>query len=658
MADVRPTRLGRPVDMRRDHALGNPEAELTLVEYGSYTSPACHAVHEVVADLWDRFGDKMRYVFRQRPDADSGHAQRAAELAEYAAETTGDFWPAHDALMKRGPTFTPDDFDQIAREFNLPPHDEARATAGQAAKRRVQEDVESARRSGVIITPTFFINNRRYEGPWDTSTLAEAMLGTLGHRLHAATVDFVRWAPSAGLLLLLMSVLAVVLTNSPIGPAFETWWSAAFGFEFAGRAFTLPLLDWVNHGLLSVFFLVVGLEIKREFTVGRLATLRVAALPVVAALGGITVPILIYLLVVPPGPLSAGWGVPIATDTAFAVALIVLLGDRVPVELRVFLTAAVIIDDLVAIAVIALFYSGAINAQYLIASAAVTGLLMALNHWGIYRSLPYAVLGVILWICLHEAGLHATLGGVILAIVTPTRPPANLRALMAQAEAIIQAETRLAREAVMRHGPSEPALRALDAIHDRIESPADKLLRSMEPWSSYGVLPIFALANAGVILSLGVFETHESLMLAIILGLVIGKPVGIVLASWLAVCFGIAVKPVAYSWRQLCGAGALAGIGFTMSLFIAGEAFPDQADYAAAKMAIFLASLIAGVVGAVILWPRTTEDRRLRSAQEAPVSGIRDNLEGRLHPNRRSPMCAAFLVAKRSLLPSTGRQRL
>jgi Na+:H+ antiporter, NhaA family len=427
--------------------------------------------------------------------------------------------------MKGGPTFTPDNFDQIAREFKLPPRNEARATAGQAAKRRVQEDVESAQRSGVLITPTFFINNRRYEGSWDTSTLADAMLGTLGHRLHAAAVDFVRWGPSAGLLLLLMSVLAVVLANAPIGPAFDSWWSASFGFELNGRTFTLPLLDWVNHGLLTIFFLVVGLEIKREFTVGHLATLRAAALPVVAALGGITVPILLYLLVVPQGPLSAGCGVPIATDTAFAVALIVLLGDRVPVELRVFLTAAVIIDDLVAIAVIALFYSGAPNVQSLMASAAVTGLLMALNHWGIYRSLPYTVLGVILWICLHEAGLHATLAGVILAII---------------------------------------------------------------------------------------------------LGLVIGKPVGIVLAAWLAVRFGIAVKPAAYSWRQLCGAGVLAGIGFTMSLFIAGEAFPDPADYAAAKIAIFLASLIAGVVGAVILYPRSDEEWRPRLAEGAPLSGIRD----------------------------------
>ena len=618
MPHERPTRLDRPVDTRRDHVLGNPDAELTLVEYGSYTSPSCHAAHEVVTDLRDRLGDRMRYVFRQRPEADGGKAQRAAELAEYAAAATGDFWQVHDALMKRGPAFKPSDFDEIARAFHLPQFDEERASARQTAELRVQEDVDSAQRSGVIITPTFFINNRRYEGPWDTITLAEAMLGTLGHRLHAATVDFVRWGPSAGFLLLLMSVIAVALANSPIGAAFESWWRTSFGFELGGRTFTLPLLSWVNDGLLALFFLVVGLEIKREFTVGHLATLRAAALPVVAAFGGIAVPILIYLLVVPPGPLSAGWGVPIATDTAFAVALIVLLGDRVPVELRVFLTAAVIIDDLVAIAVIALFYSDAIDMHYLIASLAMTGLLVLFNRWGIYRSLPYAVLGVILWICLHEAGLHATLAGVILAIVTPTLPPANLRALTAQAEAILQAQTRLAKETVMRHGPSEPALRALDAIHDRIESPAAKLLRSMEPWSSYGVLPLFALANAGVVFSVSVFETHGSLMLAIILGLIIGKPVGIVVLAWLAVRSGIAVKPAEYSWRQLCGAGALAGIGFTMSLFIAGEAFPDLADYAAAKIAIFIASLLAGLLGAAILWPRTAGGRPLESDDAGP----------------------------------------
>jgi Na+:H+ antiporter, NhaA family len=381
----------------------------------------------------------------------------------------------------------------------------------------------------------------------------------------------------------------------------------------------------VNDGLLAVFFLVVGLEIKREFTVGRLATFRSAALPVIAALGGILAPIGFYLLCVPSGPWAVGWAVPISTDTAFAVAIIVLLGSRVPVELRVFLTAAVIIDDLVAIGVIAAFYTDSIHLLSLIASGVVTALLVALNRFGIYRPLPYVVLGVGLWVCLHDAGLHATLAGVILALATPARPPAKLHALLAQAEAALHADSRRRDSTVMRHGPSEPLLQTMDAIHRRIQSPTDKLLRTLEPWSSYVVLPVFALANAGVIISLGVMQTHGNLLLGVILGLVLGKPLGIVLAAWLAVRFGIAEKPPEYSWRQLWGAAALAGIGFTMSLFIAGEAFPNPNDFAAAKIAIFVASLIAGIAGTATLWRQpSSQDSSTETNPDGAVAASSD----------------------------------
>jgi NhaA family Na+:H+ antiporter len=273
----------------------------------------------------------------------------------------------------------------------------------------------------------------------------------------------------------------------------------------------------------------------------------------------------------------------------------------------VFLTAAVIIDDIVAIAVIALFYTGAIDVVYLVAAGVVTGLLVALNRMGVYGAMPYAVCGLTLWFCLHEAGLHATLAGVILAVLIPARPPANLGALLAQAATVIRLEERTADEA-MHPGPSEPTLVALDAIHARIESPADKLLRSVEPWSSYVVLPVFALANAGVVLSLEVFRGNGRLMSAIALALVLGKSIGMATAAWLAVRSGIAVKPEAYSWRQLAGAAALGGIGFTMSLFIAGQAFQDPAAFAAAKIAIFIASIIAAVLGTIILYPGVRGD--------------------------------------------------
>ena len=597
------TRLDPPVDDRRDHVLGPPDAEMTLVEYGSYSCPHCHAVHPVIEALRSRFGDRMRYVFRHLPLAGSADANRAAELAEYAALTKDRFWEVHEALMERGPAYSKGDFTRIARDFDLPPIDEAAEGDLSAARVRVSEDAESAQRSGARGTPTFFIGGRRYSGTWDESSLADAMLEPLGHRIQAAAFQFVRWGPSSGLLLGLATVLALVLTNSRFGSAFAALWETSLGLQLGGRSFTHSLLHWVNHGLLTVFFFVVGLEIKREFTVGHLSTLRSGALPVIAALGGIVLPAVIYASIAPPG-LRHGWGIPIGTDTAFAVALIVLLRDRVPIELRVFLTAAVIIDDIVAIAVIAFFYTGAIHAGYLTAGGVVTGLLILMNRTGVYGILPYAIGGTALWVVLHEAGLHATLAGVILAVLIPALPPANLNALMAQASTVIHQEDRHAGEA-MRLGPPEPLLRSLDAIHARIESPADKLLRSVEPWSSYVVLPIFALANAGVAWSPAVLQGQGRLISAITLGLVFGKPIGIVAAALLAVRTGIAIKPDAYSWRQLCGAGALGGIGFTMSLFIAGVAFPDRTDYAAAKIAIFLASLIAGVIGASILWRKS-----------------------------------------------------
>jgi len=266
-----------------------------------------------------------------------------------------------------------------------------------------------------------------------------------------------------------------------------------------------------------------------------------------------------------------------ATDTAFAIALIIMLGARVPVELRIFLTAAAIVDDIGAITVVALFYSHALHLVYLGMALLVTGMLMLLNRLAIYQVRLYLLLGVVLWAAIFAGGLHATLSGVILALVIPTREPPNIRALVAQANAILLSEARRSTE-VLRLGPSGPALEALDAIHYRLESPADRLLRLVSLRSSYVVLPRFALGNAGVVMRLGVTEGHGPLVLAI--ALVFGKPLGIVLATVLAVRLGIATKPAEYSWAQVAGAGLLSGIGFTMSLFIAGEAFPGTGDFA------------------------------------------------------------------------------
>jgi len=615
-------RLDRPVDEQRDHVLGPPNAEITLVEYGSYACPHCRAANERISQVRDELGDRLRYVFRHRPLTNSEIARRAAELVERAPDQEA-FWKAHIALMTRSPTLTEDDLRAVANDLGLEHESAAQAASEeQFAKKRVEADEASAYRSGVRFTPTFFINSRRYDGPWDESSFSDVMLGSLGFRVRSAALDFASWAPSAGLLLLLASIIAVLITNSQWGPGFTGFWQQYWGLTFGDTSFLLPVLNWVNDGLLTIFFLVVGLEIKREFTVGHLASRRSAALPVAAAIGGMVVPALIYKLIVPSGPWTHGWGVPMATDTAFAVALIVMMGRRVPVELRIFLTAASIVDDIGAITVVAFFYSGDLHLGYLLAAGAVTVFLAFLNRSRVYRTAPYLLIGVLLWLLVHEGGLHATLTGVLLALFIPTRPPPDLNALMVQANSIIENEAEHGGE-VLRHGPSLPAMRALDAIHDRLESPADRLLRQVAPRSSYVVLPLFALANAGVVLSAGVFTGHTQLSLAIVLGLVVGKPLGLVLACWLAVNMNLAEKPAEYSWRQMIGAGALAGIGFTMSLFIAAQAFPDPADFAAAKIAVFAASVISAIIGVAILWnARRTQEVRETVVQPAATCDV------------------------------------
>jgi Na+:H+ antiporter, NhaA family len=599
-------RLDRGVDQNYDHVLGPANAQVTLVEYGSYACPYCRVANEQVATVRDEFGERLRYVFRHRPLTNNDLARRAAELAERAGRDQ--FWNVHVKLMMRSETLTEDDLRAVATDLGLAAeHPGQHPKAVERAKERVEADERSAKASGVNIVPTFFINGRRYDGPWDASSLSDAMLGTLGHRVRAAALNFASWGPSAGVLLLLATVLAIAITNSPLGPAFDAFWKLDFGLTFGGAVFHMSLQHWVNDALLTIFFLVVGLEIKREFTVGHLASRRSAALPVAGAIGGMVGPAALYLATIPTGPWSHGWGVPMATDTAFAVALIAMMGSRVPVELRIFLTAAAIVDDIGAIVVVAAFYSGELHLGYLGAAAVTVGALALLNRSRIYRVWPYVLLGVLLWACVHASGLHATLAGIVLALFIPTRPPPNLRALTIQADAIMAAEARQSGEA-LRHGPSVPTLRALDAIHDRLQSPADRLLRHAGARSSYVVLPIFALANAGVAMTMEVISGHQTLMLAIIIGLMVGKPLGVLGASALAVRLGVATKPDAYSWRQLAGAGALAGIGFTMSLFIASEAFPTESDFTAAKIAVFIASILSAIIGTAVLWNARSPD--------------------------------------------------
>lgn len=589
--------LDRPADPQKDHLLGNPDADISLVEYGSYACGHCSAANERLVEVREQFEERLLYVFRHRPLPENPLARAAAELAERAG-LNRQFWKAHAALMKCSADLTAEDLERIAADLDLPSDD---ALEAESARRRVAEDIASADASGVLVTPAFFINGRRYDGPWDDASFTEALSRPLGHRVRVAALDFVNWPASTGLLLLFATLAALLLSNGPLAPQFGAFWTKEAGFSWGEYRFAMPLLKWVNDGLLTIFFLVVGLEIKRELTVGHLSTKELAALPLAAAIGGMTIPAGVFLLLVPAGPWETGWGIPIATDTAFAIALIAVMGRRVPVELRIFLTAAAIADDVAIVGIIALFYSAELNLVFLLAALGIVGVLLVLNRIGIYRVAPYVMLGILLWICIYEAGVHATLAGVILAFLIPTRPPPDYSALIAHADALVAAEAQRA-DQELRHVLSKSTLRALEAIYDRLESPAARVLRIVEIRSSYVVLPIFALANAGVTLAPGVLDGRLGLATAIIGGLVVGKPVGMFVASYLAVKLGFAKKPEEYGWLQVLGAGCLGGIGFTMSLFIAGEAFPVAADFDAAKIAIFAASLLAAIAGTALLW--------------------------------------------------------
>lgn len=429
-------------------------------------------------------------------------------------------------------------------------------------------------------------------------------------RLLLPLRDFSKDSPEGALLLLAATVAALALANSPFSDAYERFWETRVGVAVAGRAVEGTLLHWVNDGLMAVFFFVVGLEIKREVLEGELSTWRHAALPLVAAVGGMVVPAGLYLLLNPSGDAARGWGVPMATDIAFALGALALLGDRVPIALKVFLAALAIADDIGAILVIALFYTDDLRLSFLGLGAA--GLLASAvaNAAGVRRPLSYFAIGLVVWFGFLESGVHATLAAVAMALTIPASPvrPAG-GALLER-----MGELQGALEDVVTRGEPDPLpghdqLAVLDVMEDEIERaqpPLQKLERRLAPVVSLFVLPVFALANAGVALTRGLVEgLLDPVFVGVALGLLVGKQVGITGFAWLAVRTRLAELPAGASWRQLHGVSVLAGIGFTMSLFIGQLAFPEHPELrAAAKVGVLAASSVAGVVGLVLLRAR------------------------------------------------------
>ncbi len=620
MTSHAPPRLVLPVGSR-DHAIGPENAPVTLVEYGDFECPHCRQVQPIVRDLQNLLGDRLRYVFRHFPIRSvHTHAMRAAEAAE-AAGAQGKFWQMHDLLFEHQDALETDDLLSYAASLNLDldrfRHDLEEGTFHE----RIHEDFTSGVRSGVNGTPSFFINGRRYEGAWDFETLLAEIEKPLGVKIRLLFQEFTRLQASGGVLLALGALLALVLANSGAREFYHQLWETHAAISFGDFTLSEDLLAWVNDGLMAIFFFVVGLEIKREITVGELSSPRRAALPVAAAIGGMVVPALLYAGLNAGGPGAAGWGVPMATDIAFTLSVLTVFGRSIPLSLKVFFTALAIADDLGAVLVIALFYTDEIHLLGLGVGIAILVVLLALNRLGVNHPLPYGLFGLGLWLAFLESGVHPTIAGVLLAMTIPSRTPSVQEAYLAQCITIF--EELDPEEAQGAAGRNQAAAQALEQIIERMQSPAQRLERTIHPWTTYVILPIFALANAGLTFEGSVGRVlAQPISLGVIFGLVIGKPLGISLFSWLAVRLRLAERPPDFQWREIIAASFLAGIGFTMSIFIADAAFESAALLAEAKLGVFAASLAAAVIGigGLALTTRRREQVTARGTEGLPAA--------------------------------------
>ena len=411
-----------------------------------------------------------------------------------------------------------------------------------------------------------------------------------GRGLPRSVQRFMETEASGGVLLLAAALVALVWANSPWRASYQSLWHTDITVNFGRYVLEGDLHHWVNDALMVVFFFVVGLEIKLELVHGKLRDPRTAAMPAFAALGGMVVPAALFLLVTAGGDGSKGWGIPMATDIAFAVGVVALLGSRVPASLKLFLLTLAIVDDIGAIIVIGIFYSTGLQPQFLGVAALLVIAILLINRAGIVWLAPYLVLGAALWLMTYASGVHATIAGVVLGLLTPARN---------------YVPTSVAREwaADLRDEPSAQDLETMTRLARHSVSPAERIGHVLHPWSSYLIVPIFALANAGVAIKADAFDGAGAAAVAggVMLGLVAGKTLGIAGAAWLAARLGIARLPEGANWKMVFATATIAGIGFTVSLFVAELAYEPGSLQDAAKLGVLAASAVAAVIGGISL---------------------------------------------------------
>lgn len=428
-------------------------------------------------------------------------------------------------------------------------------------------------------------------------TSLQALFKPLDRFMHAES--------TAGVLLLISAIVALVWSNSPWREHYHHLWEYHLSISIAGSGIDKSLHHWINDGLMAMFFFVVGLELKREIMAGELSDVRKAILPLMAAVGGMVFPALIFVAFNYDTPGINGWGIPMATDIAFALGVLALLGKRVPVSLKVFLTALAIADDLGAVLVIAFFYTSHISFINLGTGIFLMLVLMIANVMGVRNTLFYGIIGIGgVWLAFLMSGVHATIAGVLAAMAIPARTKIDEIRFVKDLELHMDHFRSIPPNNVTLLEPAQyEALDKITRLTEAAATPLQRLEHNLHPWVAFLVMPLFAFANAGIELTADVFNTtfFQGVSMGVLVGLVVGKFVGVVGMSWLLNKLGWADLPAGMHWGHVCGLGLLAGIGFTMSLFITNLAFVDQDLVQGAKVGIFAASIISGVLGYAVL---------------------------------------------------------
>lgn len=605
------SRLQRPIDAARDHVRGGgPEDEVRIVVYGDFLCPYCRRLRHVLQRLRGALGDRLVYVFRHFPNERAHPGAELIARASEAAASQGRFWEVHDWIYDREPTVSKSDVLAFARTLGLDMARFEHDIESPSTRARVEQDLDEGKRNGVTGTPTLFVEGDRYDGAWDFYSLLEALDPPVAARVQRSARAFASLPASGGMVLLLAAVAALLCANTGLGSRYEAIVRAPFSVGPPEAMLSMPVAEWCAEGLMAFFFLLVGLEIRREMRAGALAERKAATLPIVAAVGGVIAPALVYLAC-NRGPTATGWSIPTATDVAFTLGILAVLGDRIPATLRVFVAALAVADDVLSVGTLALSSPNSFSVPWLAASVLAVVLLAALNRARVYAIWPYALVTVVLWVGLHSAGIHAALAGVLLAAFLPTRQapaPGPLLAQAATALAELEHAERQARESgdPVRRVEQEPiwdwASRNLSAASERMLSTADRIERAVAPWSSYVVLPLFAFSATGVRLRIDLSsEDSRRIVAGVVLGLVVGKPVGVLVASWLAVQSRLAVALQGVALRPFIGAACLCGVSDTVALLMADHAFLPGPNAATSKIAVLIGSVAAAVLGTLVL---------------------------------------------------------